>query len=464
VFATDDTIVAIATPVGRAGLGVIRVSGPGARDVAGQLIARKKPLAPRHATLATVLDLTEASAATTTAEVTVSSASSLDSVVVTFFPGPGSYTGQDTVEISAHGSPVVLERIVASAVRAGARMAQPGEFTLRAYVNGRLDLVQAEAVGDLIDAVTPTQVRQAFDQLSGTLTGAIRGIGDRLYALIVRLEASLDFPDEGYHFVETSQLASELAGVHRDIQSLLAGARRGRVIREGRQVVLVGGPNVGKSSLFNAIVGAERAIVTPVAGTTRDLVTERCEIEGSPITLVDTAGLREGAELVEQEGIRRARGAASVAAVALVVLDRSRPLEETVHAIAETAGLSSRILVANKSDLVAAWDGGELNEPCFAVSAVTGAGLGSLRRALVGALSGEETTEAPRVSNVRHIGLLEKADVCVCRAKDQAATRAPEELLLADIHEARAALDEVVGRRTPDDVLASIFGEFCIGK
>jgi tRNA modification GTPase len=463
VFATDDTIVAIATPVGRAGLGVVRVSGPAARDVAGQLIARKKPLAPRHATLATVLDLTEPSAATT--EITARPTSSLDSVVVTFFPGPGSYTGQDTVEISAHGSPVVLERIVASAVRAGARMAQPGEFTLRAYVNGRLDLVQAEAVGDLIDAVTPTQVRQAFDQLSGTLTGAIRDIGDRLYALIVRLEASLDFPDEGYHFVETSELASELEGVHRDIQSLLAGARRGRVIREGRQVVLVGGPNVGKSSLFNAIVGAERAIVTPVAGTTRDLVTERCEIEGSPITLVDTAGLREGAELVELEGIRRARGAASVAAVALVVLDRSRPLEETVHAIRETAGLSSRIIVANKADLVAAWEASELNEACVAVSAVTGGGLGSLRRALVGALSGEEdTTEAPRVSNVRHIGLLEGADVCVCRAMAQARARAPEELLLADIHEARAALDEVVGRRTSDDVLASIFAEFCIGK
>jgi tRNA modification GTPase len=440
VFATDDTIVAIATPVGRAGLGVVRVSGPAARDVAGQLIARKKPLAPRHATLATVLDLTEPSAATT--EITARPTSSLDSVVVTFFPGPGSYTGQDTVEISAHGSPVVLERIVASAVRAGARMAQPGEFTLRAYVNGRL-----------------------FDQLSGTLTGAIRDIGDRLYALIVRLEASLDFPDEGYHFVETSELASELEGVHRDIQSLLAGARRGRVIREGRQVVLVGGPNVGKSSLFNAIVGAERAIVTPVAGTTRDLVTERCEIEGSPITLVDTAGLREGAELVELEGIRRARGAASVAAVALVVLDRSRPLEETVHAIRETAGLSSRIIVANKADLVAAWEASELNEACVAVSAVTGGGLGSLRRALVGALSGEEdTTEAPRVSNVRHIGLLEGADVCVCRAMAQARARAPEELLLADIHEARAALDEVVGRRTSDDVLASIFAEFCIGK
>jgi tRNA modification GTPase len=463
VFATDDTIVAIATPVGRAGLGVVRVSGPAAVDVTSRLIARRKPLVARHATLTTARDLT--APVTGDSDEGRSTAGSLDHVVVTFFPGPASYTGQDTVEISAHGSPVVLERIVASAVRAGARMAQPGEFTLRAYVNGRIDLVQAEAVGDLIDAVTPTQVRQAFDQLSGTLTGAIREIGERLYGLIVRLEASLDFPEEGYHFVDGPHLEAELEGVHASIQSLLAGARRGRVIREGRQVVLVGGPNVGKSSLFNALIGAERAIVTPIAGTTRDLVTERCEIEGSPITLVDTAGLREGAELVEQEGIRRAKGAASVASVALVVLDGSRPLAESVHAMAETAAVASRVIVASKSDLRAEWDARELGEPCVAVSAVTGAGMEALRRGLLSALTGEEHgPEIPRVSNVRHIGLLEQADLAVSRARAQAAERAPEELLLADIHQARMALEEVVGRRTSDDVLASIFAEFCIGK
>jgi tRNA modification GTPase len=465
VFATDDTIVAIATPVGRAGLGVVRLSGPAALDVAARLLERRRPLAPRRATLTTIRDL----AGEDGAERASSSAGhghSLDSVVVTFFPSPHSYTGEDTVEVSAHGSPVILERIVASAMRAGARMAQPGEFTLRAYIHGRMDLVQAEAVGDLIDAVTPAQVRQAFDQLSGTLTEAIRTIGGRLDRLIARLEASLDFPEEGYHFVGSSEAEAELRASQREIRALLEGARRGRVIREGRQVVLLGSPNVGKSSLFNALLGADRAIVTNVPGTTRDLVTERCEIEGSPITLVDTAGLRDGAELVEREGIHRAHGAASVAALAVVVLDRSRPFEEGRQALEASARASTRLVVASKADLPSAWATADAGVPVLPVSVVSGEGLQELRRAMVLALVGDEDAyaDAPRVSNVRHIGLLEAAETSVSRGLEQSLVRAPEELLLADIHEARRALDEVVGRRTPEDVLASIFAEFCVGK
>jgi tRNA modification GTPase len=452
VFATDDTIVAIATPVGRAGLGVVRVSGPATQAVALQLLARRKPLAPRRATLTTARDL-------------VGHTSAIDSVVATFFPGPGSYTGEDTIETSAHGSPVVLERIVASAVSAGARMARPGEFTLRAYVNGRMDLVQAEAVADLIDAVTPAQVRQAFDQLSGTLTEAIGGIASELDGLIARLEASLDFPEEGYHFADGDEIARVLDACRTRILNLLEGSRRGRVIREGRELVLVGGPNVGKSSLFNALVGVERAIVTDIPGTTRDLVSERCEIDGSPITLVDTAGLREGAERVEEEGIRRTRKAAAASALALVVLDRSRPLDETRQALEETASLPARVIAANKADLPPAWSTTELEVEAVAVSALTGSGLAELRSAIGRALMGEaEGAETPRLSNVRHIGLLERADACLARSAEQAAVRAPEELVLVDLHDARASLDEVVGRRTPDDVLATIFAEFCIGK
>ena len=470
MFATDDTIVAIATPVGRAGLGVVRISGAAAQAVAAQLLVRTRPLSARRATLTRVRDLAEGDGGNGVGPSHTSgrvawTPRAIDSVVATLFPGPGSYTGEDTIEISAHGSPIVLERIVASAMSAGARMARPGEFTLRAYVNGRIDLVQAEAVGDLIDAVTPTQARQAFDQLSGGLTDAIASIASDLDGLIARLEASLDFPEEGYHFADSNEIATVIGAARGRIGSLLEGSRRGRVIREGRELVLVGGPNVGKSSLLNALIGAERAIVTEVPGTTRDLVTERCEIEGSPVTMVDTAGLREGAERVEEEGIRRTRRAAAASTLVLVVVDRSRPLGETRHALDETEGATARVVVASKVDLPAAWNVERELEGAVEVSARTGAGMASLRAAIGRALIGaSESEELPRLSNVRHIGLLERADACLGRASEQAGAGAPEELLLIDLHDARRSLDEVVGRRTPDDVLAKIFAEFCIGK
>lgn len=463
MFATDDTIVAIATPVGRAGLGVVRISGAETQAIAAQLLVRRRPLAPRRATLTRVRDLAEVRA--DIARDPGWTPHAIDSVVATLFPSPGSYTGEDTLEISAHGSPVVLERIVAAAVSAGARMARPGEFTLRAYVNGRIDLVQAEAVGDLIDAVTPGQARQAFDQLSGGLTQAIGEIASELNDVIARLEASLDFPEEGYHFADSEEIARLVVGAQEQVRSLLAGSRRGRVIREGRELVLVGGPNVGKSRLFNALIGTERAIVTDVPGTTRDLVTERCEINGSPVTLVDTAGLRDDAERVEEEGIRRTRRAAASSSLVVVVVDRSRPFAETCHAIDETADVPVRVVVASKADLPAAWEVEGRLKDAIAVSALTGEGMAHLRGAIGRALVGtSESVELPRLSNVRHIGLLERADECLSRALEQAAVGAPEELLLIDLHDARRSLDEVVGRQTPEDVLAKIFAEFCVGK
>src|SRR5262249_26210581 len=263
--------VAIATPAGRGGLGIVRLSGPAAHDIVRRLTTHAKPLAPRHATLTRI--------------------AGTDDVVATYFPGPASYTGDDVVEVSAHGSPVVLRAIVRSAIDAGARLAEPGEFTLRAFLNSRIDLLQAEAVADLIDAVTPLQARAAFDQLRGTLTCAIAEVDSALFDLIARLEASIDFPEEGYHFVETGALAAALDGLIARTASLLASARRGRLIREGLQIAIVGKPNVGKSSLFNALVGSARAIVTEVPGTTRDLVTEVVDLDGLRVTLVDTAGL-----------------------------------------------------------------------------------------------------------------------------------------------------------------------------
>ena len=249
MFAPDDTIVAVATPPGRGGLGVVRLSGPEAQTLATRLLdhGHREPLRARHATVSRIVD------ASTPA------GNAIDQVVVTSFPGPGSYTGDDVVEISAHGSPVLLERIVALACAGGARLAEPGEFTLRAYLNGRLDLVQAEAVADLVDAVTPLQARVAFDQLEGTVTQAIGAIDGDLFDLIARLEASLDFPNEGYHFVEPGTVAQGIGLLRDRVRGLLAGSARGRLIREGCHVVILGKPNVGKSSVFNALVGSSRA-------------------------------------------------------------------------------------------------------------------------------------------------------------------------------------------------------------
>jgi tRNA modification GTPase len=464
VFSRDDTIVAIATAPGRASIGVVRLSGPAATDIAHALLTpkglnRSSTLEPRRATLARIRDAAD------------DDSGPIDEVIVTLFPGPHSYTGDDVVEISAHGSPVLLERIVASAVHAGARLAAPGEFTLRAFLNGRLDLVQAEAVADLIDAVTPAQARQAFDQLEGTVTREMRRIGEALFDLIVRLEASLDFPDEGYHFIVPEEVISGLDRVIGELDALLGGAARGRVVREGRMVAIVGGTNVGKSSLFNALVGVDRAIVTEIAGTTRDLLTEKCDIDGVPVTLVDTAGVRETEEIVEREGVQRARGAADVADLRLVVLDRSRPLREEDRDFVARGG-KGRVVVVNKIDLPAAWRPEELGvapdsaEPIIVeLSTRTGEGLTRLRSTIGGMLIGEERLrDTAGLSNVRHIDLLGRVRDAVRRARERAKEGAPEELAVADLHEAIEALDEITGKRSSDDVLLAIFSRFCIGK
>jgi tRNA modification GTPase len=462
MFSTDDTIVAIATPPGRAGLGVIRVSGPDAQAVAARLLTRREALTARHATLSHVRDLTS------TKE---DAPAEIDQVVATLFPRPHSYTGEDVVEIAAHGSPILLERIVSSALRAGARLAAPGEFTLRAFLHGRVDLVQAEAVADLIDAVTPAQARQAFDQLDGTLTRAMAQIGESLFDLVVKLEASLDFPDEGYHFIVPDEVSAALAVVSAQVDALLASARQGRVIREGRQVAIVGGTNVGKSSLFNAFVGTDRAIVTEIAGTTRDLLTERCDVGGIPITLVDTAGIRETEEIVEREGVQRARAAAQTADLVLVVIDRSRPLRDEDRTYIDAAG-ARRLIVINKVDLPAVWSIDDLASngpstfgPSLDVSVRTGAGMERLRETIATTLVGDERLrDTVGVSNVRHIELLGRVGEAVQRAREGAAAGAPEEFVLADIREAIEALEEITGKRSSDDVLQAIFSRFCIGK
>jgi tRNA modification GTPase len=450
MFSPSDTIVAIATPPGRGGIGVVRISGAMASRVAASMAGCREALEPRRATLT---------------ELRVDG-EPIDRAVLTFFPAPHSYTGEDVVEISAHGSPVVLRAIVESSMRAGARLAEPGEFTLRAYLNGRIDLVQAEAVQDLVDAVTPLQARAAFDQLEGTLTCRIREIDAALFELSARLEASLDFPEEGYHFVEPGSAASEIDAIASQIGLLLTDARRGRLVREGAQVAIVGRPNSGKSSLFNRLAGVGRAIVTDIPGTTRDLVTEMIEIEGAAITLVDTAGVHDSpADAVELEGIARARAAETVADLVVVVLDRSRPITADDRTLLADSASRLRLVVANKCDLPAAWQPGEAGIDLVHVSAKDGDGVVDLRREIGMRLSASDRLhDTPAVTNTRHVDLLSKARDALVRAAEAARQRTAEEFVAADLADARAHLEEVTGARTPDDVLEAIFSRFCIGK
>jgi tRNA modification GTPase len=437
---------------------VIRISGPSAVAVATALL-QAPALEPRHATFARLID---------PADRTV-----VDQVVATWFAAPHSYTGEDVVEISAHGSPMLLAHIVRLAMAQGARLAEPGEFTLRAYLRGRLDLAQAEAVADLVDAVTPLQARAAMDQLEGTLTTAIARIDTALFDLSAKLEASLDYPDEGFHFIATPDVSAEIAAIHGQLDQLARDGRAGRVIREGRTVVLVGRPNAGKSSLFNALAGASRAIVTDVPGTTRDLLVERVEIGGVAITLVDTAGLREARDAIEAEGVRRARDAQHVAALNLIVVDGSAPWsDEDTDMVASIP--APRLVVVSKTDLPRAWTGvvtgaGEAarvaSEDAIDVSAVTGFGLAALRARIVTALTArEDLRDPPAITNARHLALVETARDEVAHASAAMADGATEELVLADLGRARSALEEITGRRTTDDLLAHIFARFCLGK
>jgi tRNA modification GTPase len=453
VFATDDTIVAISTPPGRGGLGVIRLSGPGSITIAAALLHLAEPLTARHATYGHVHDPV--------------SGDRIDQVIATWFAAPHSYTGEDVVELSGHGSPMLLATIVSAAVAHGARPAEPGEFTLRAYLNGRLDLPQAEAVADLVDAVTPLQARAAMDQLEGTLTTAITRIDASLFDLSARLEASLDFPDEGFHFITREDAARELTEIRDALAALIVDGRAGRVIREGRTVVITGRPNAGKSSLFNALAGASRAIVTEIPGTTRDLLTERVDVNGLALTIVDTAGLREARDLIEAEGVRRARQAQQIAALTLVLADGSEPLVDEDRCLIE-ATPPRALIVQTKADLPRRWNIDALetrHEKTTPVSATTGEGLGELRSRIAAALVDRDVfREPPAITNIRHLTLVEDARAAVERSMNTLITGATEELILVDLARARDCLEQVTGRRAPDGLLLHIFTRFCIGK
>ncbi len=496
----DDTIVAIATPVGRGGIGVVRIAGPQARSITQPMLRFKQDLEPNRAVFGELIEpewcgagalardgAGEQPAPGKTAGTDGSTNCRIDEVVVTYFAKPHSYTTDDIVEISAHGSPVVLRHIVELALARGARLAEPGEFTMRAFLNGRMDLTQAEAVRDLIDSQTLYQAKVAAQQLEGALSRRLQPIKQRLIELIAILEAGIDFAEDDVSVLPAAQILQRIAVVSAPLQELSRSFAYGKIVHEGLTLAIVGRPNVGKSSLFNRLVERERAIVTATPGTTRDLVSETISINGIPIQLMDTAGIRRALDEAESIGIRKSMEAIADADLVLVVLDTTHPLAaEDQELLAQVAGRAA-ILVANKCDLVAV---PETLQPChpkrsrgegrdavegpavcgpaprIRTSAITGEGIPALRAEILRQAGGESgsQTETGFLTNLRHQKLVEESLAALENARAAISNKIPHEMLLLDLYGALRPLDEITGATTTDDILNLIFSSFCIGK
>jgi tRNA modification GTPase len=430
---SDDTIAAVATPSGRGGIGVVRVSGPAARRVAERVLGQVPT--PRQATHTVFRD---------------ARGDTLDEGIALFFAAPQSYTGEDVLELQGHGGPVVMQTLLAACLDAGARIAAPGEFTRRAFLEGKLDLAQAEAVADLIDAASREAQRSALRSLSGEFSAAIAKLQSELVELRALTEAMLDFPEEEVERLHRDDAAARLESVRRALADVLAKSRQGSLLRSGIHVVLAGRPNVGKSSLLNRLAGAERAIVTPIPGTTRDALREPVQIAGVPLVLVDTAGLRVSSDMVEQLGIERTQRELAEADVVLAVYD----LTGDLTALADLPPHAARIDVYNKSDLAAAPEG------ALAVSAKTGQGLEHLQAAILKAAGWSDTGESVFLARERHLRALESA-----RGHLDAARRETRwELFAEELRLAHVALGAITGEVVADDLLGEIFARFCIGK
>ena len=522
----DDTIVAIATPPGRGGIGVVRLAGPDAVKIASPMLRLTHPLEPGQAVFGELVEPCGAGAPARELPETISGhgepptdqsgqrltvalntslrgetragapaphepashrsaphqPSRIDEVVVTYFAKPHSYTTDDIIEISAHGSPVVLRHIVEVCVAAGARLAEPGEFTMRAFLNGRIDLTQAEAVRDLIDSQTLYQAKVAAQQLEGALSRRLQPIKKQLVELIARLEAGIDFAEDDVSVMPDAAILAHIAAVRTTLKQLSASFAYGKIVHEGLTLAIVGRPNVGKSSLFNRLVERERAIVTATPGTTRDLVSETVAIGGIPVKLIDTAGIRDALDEAESIGIRKSKEALADADLVLVVVDASQ--KETVEdsELLRLAENRPAILVGNKSDLIQTRNApmsrktGETlrqaqgkpwgTQPFVLTSAVIGDGIPELRMEILRQVGGEAgaSVESGFLTNVRHQGLVNDSLAALDAAKRAVAGKVPHEMLLMDLYNALRPLDTITGATTTDDILNLIFSTFCIGK
>ncbi len=455
----DDTIVAIATPPGRGGIGVVRLSGNEARSIASPMLRLAHDLEAGRAYFGELID--------------PATGERIDEVVATYFAKPHSYTTDDVVEISCHGSPVVLRHVVEMAIAAGARLAEPGEFTMRAFLNGRIDLTQAEAVRDLIESQTLYQAQVAARQLEGSLSMRLQPIKQQLIELIAVMEAGIDFAEDDVSITPDAQILARIAAIRTPLGELLASFAYGKVVHEGLTLAIVGRPNVGKSSLFNCLVERERAIVTATPGTTRDLVSETVSIGGIPVRLVDTAGIRTALDEAESIGVRKSMEALADADIVLVVRDASRATslsEEERNQderLLELVRERQAVVVWNKIDAL-----GDVGftasgaHPMVAASALTGEGIAELRSSILHLVGGDDGAqqESGFLTNVRQKQLVVDSIAALDKATQAVPQKIPHEMLLLDLYAALRPLDDITGATTADDILNLIFSSFCIGK
>lgn len=472
----QETIVAISTPPGRGGIGIVRLSGPHAAPIALGLIR------PRGASNAGSELALEPVRARVVEIPDPDRGEKIDEAVVTFFAAPNSYTGEDLIEIAAHGSPVVLDLLVRTALRSGARLARPGEFTERAFLSGRMDLTQAEAVRDLIEAQTLYQARIAAEQMGGALSNRVRPAKERLVELISLLEAGIDFAEDDVDVTPDLDIVTRIDTICGELRAMAGSFEHGRIVHQGLRLAIVGRPNVGKSSLFNRLLERERAIVTDAPGTTRDLVTEKLSLGGIPVELVDTAGLREALDEAEAIGVRKSREALAEADVVLLVLDATAPLRDEEAALLRSLLGRRALVVRNKCDLgepaslrgsepaPMLFEHGEFDQrkreiAAVKTSALTGEGLTELRAALAELVrnpAGE--SESGLLTTLRHYDAVTGALASLHAAREAVQHRVPHEMLLLDLYAALRQLDSLTGETTADDILNRIFSTFCIGK
>ncbi|HJE82337.1 tRNA uridine-5-carboxymethylaminomethyl(34) synthesis GTPase MnmE [Megasphaera stantonii] len=459
MYDTTDTIAAIATPLGESGIGVIRISGSKAYDVGDAIFQSKSslPLAQRRdrsIQYGLIVD---------------DDGKAVDEVILLIMKGPRSYTAEDVLEIQCHGGRQSLSEILGLVLHHGARLANPGEFTQRAFVNGRIDLAQAEAVMDVIQAKSAQGLTSAVSQLEGRLSRVVGDMRLHLTDFITRLEVTVDYPEEDLEDIEVPDIAGAIREMERRLDDMLAESKSGRMMRDGVMAAIAGTPNAGKSSLLNRFLETERAIVTDVPGTTRDVIEEWISIQGVPICLVDTAGIRSTDDTVEQIGVRRAKEYMERADIILVVVDQSRPLQEEDRQILETARGRQALIVLNKEDLQPAFETEELQSyglPLLSISASTGAGMGELKDAMLSLAlqQGLTAAQSALLANTRHIELVRQSREALQRALDTIEAGMPVDCAIVDIREAWELLGSITGDTVHDDIIEEIFSRFCLGK